>query len=113
MRLIDADGTIEKLKNTLNMLEEDLTETRSLSEESPNNPYNDWKSQIETLERNIRTCKAKIKALDDAPTAYDVDKVVERMESEIEIKVTQYPLHGRYIKKNRAIEIVKAGGVDE
>lgn len=24
MRLIDADGTIEKLKNTLNMLEEDL-----------------------------------------------------------------------------------------
>lgn len=28
------------------------------------------------------------------------------------VEVKQYPLHGRYIKKNMAIEIVEKGGVE-
>ena len=35
------------------------------------------------------------------------ERVVERLEEEIELVVTEFPLHGKYIKKNRAIEIVK------
>ena len=58
--------------------------------------------------------KASVKrVIESQPTAYDVDKVIKQLESQIELKVTQYPIHGRYIKKNMAIEIVKAGGVDE
>lgn len=54
-----------------------------------------------------------IKLVEEQPTSYDLDKVIKQLESQIELKVTQYPIHGRYIKKNMAIEIVKAGGVDE
>ena len=43
------------------------------------------------------------------PTAYDIDEVVEQLEDEIEFVAREYPLHGRYIKKSRAIEIVKGG----
>ena len=43
------------------------------------------------------------------PTAYDIDKIVEQLEGEIELVVREYPLHGRYIKKSRAVKIVKGG----
>ena len=52
-------------------------------------------------------------AIKDEPTAYDVDKVVEKLEGELELVVTQFPVRGKYIKKSRAIEIVKAGGINE
>lgn len=54
-----------------------------------------------------------IDIIDAQPTAYDVDKVVEQLENEIELVSKDYYMHGRYIKKNRAIDIVKAGGVDD
>lgn len=54
-----------------------------------------------------------IKLVKQQLVAYDVDKIVKQLESQIELKVTQYPIHGRYIKKNMAIEIVKAGGGNE
>ncbi len=55
-----------------------------------------------------------IKGIEDAPTAYDVDKVVEKLEREPELVIpTNHILHGKYIKKSRAIKIVKAGGKNE
>ena len=42
-----------------------------------------------------------------------IDRIVELLERELELVVTQFPLHGRYIKKNRAIEIVKGGDGNE
>ena len=39
-----------------------------------------------------------------------VERIVERLEEEIELVVTQFPLQGKYIKKTRAIEIVKEEG---
>lgn len=48
-------------------------------------------------------------AINDQPTVQDIDKVVEQLEGEIELVVNDYPLQGRYIKKSRALEIVKGG----
>ena len=52
--------------------------------------------------------------VEDQPTAFDKEKVIEELKGEIELCVT-HPLYpGRYIKKSRAIEIVeKGGGVNE
>lgn len=46
--------------------------------------------------------------IEDAPTAYDVDKVVEQMEEEKKCYFT-YGRSALY----RAIEIIKAGGVSD
>ena len=58
--------------------------------------------------------------IEDAPTAYDVDKVVEKLE-EVKNKDTEIALDEAQKERcfwyaqgmNRAIEIVKGGGVDE
>ena len=49
--------------------------------------------------------------IEKEPTAFDKEKVIGELKSEIELCVT-HPLYpGRYIKKSRAIEIVEKGGV--
>ena len=58
--------------------------------------------------------------IEDAPTAYDLDKVVEKLE-EVKNKDTEISLDEAQKERcfwyaqgmNRAIEIVKGGGVDE
>ena len=58
--------------------------------------------------------------IEDAPTAYDVDNVVEKLE-EVKNKDTEIALDEAQKERcfwyaqgmNRAIEIVKGGGVDE
>lgn len=45
------------------------------------------------------------------PTAFDKEKVIDKLRTLPELEVKQYPLHGKYIKKNIAIEIVEKGGV--
>ena len=58
--------------------------------------------------------------IEDAPTAYDTDKVVEKLE-EVKNKDTEIALDEAQKERcfwyaqgmNRAIEIVKGGGVDE
>ena len=50
--------------------------------------------------------------VDDQATAFDKEKVLEKLKGEIELCVT-HPLYpGRYIKKSRAIEIVEKGGIE-
>ena len=66
------------------------------------------------------TCNKSID-IDDIPTAYDIDKVVEEL-NELDVKsITRYK-NGNfgnfdgveyYIKKRKAIEIVKQGGVSD
>lgn len=48
--------------------------------------------------------------INQQPTAYDVDKVVKELENTITLEVKQYPIHGKYIKQNMAINTVKEGG---
>ena len=50
--------------------------------------------------------------LEEVETAFDKEKVVEKLKGVIELCVT-HPLYpGRYIKKSRAIEIVEKGGIE-
>lgn len=46
-----------------------------------------------------------------APVAFDKEKVIEKLNGEIELMVHDPIFAGRYIKKNRAIEIVEKGGI--
>ena len=48
----------------------------------------------------------------EQPTAYDIDKVVERLElHSFELGTDTIPVH--YVRLNEAIEIVKQGGVSD
>lgn len=67
---------------------------------------------VEHLPKETYTKEEIYDFLQRLKTAYDPEKVVEELEKCIELKVTQYPLQGTYIKKNIAIDIVKKGGVD-
>ena len=108
MRLIDADKLIEDLKSSryfiagLRCNKSILAQTMTNYAESVN------------------------KTIDKQPTVYDVDKVVEQLE---ELKNIHYVRFDRYMKQgqkdlgkkhlikfnayNKAIEVVKDGGIDD
>lgn len=88
MRLIDADKLILHLNDF--MLQQSPIDTQDIE-------------SIKVSEV-IKDC---IKAVDEQPTAYDVDKVVEKL-GEIKV-IGTYP----YDVVKEAIEIVKGGGVNE
>ena len=50
--------------------------------------------------------------LEEVKTAFDREKVIEKLKGEIELCVTHPLFPGRYIKKNRAIEIVEKGEIE-
>lgn len=56
----------------------------------------------------------KLIAIDEVPTAYDPDKVVEQLEERSEKYNSGMRLHGKpeEMLTDEAIEIVKGGGVD-
>lgn len=51
----------------------------------------------------------KLVAIDDVPTAYDPDKVVEQLEYDARLYLDK---DGEKVMLNDAIEIVKGGGAD-
>ena len=58
---------------------------------------------------SVKDVKTIIK---EQPTAYDVDKVIEELElHSFEFGTDSLPVH--YVRLNEAIEIVKAGGINE
>lgn len=92
MRLIDADELILHL-NDFMMQERPI--------------------DVQDIE-SINVCaviKECIKAVEEQPTAYDVDKVVEQLEDESEIYCREYGKEDELYLKG-AIEIVKGGGVE-
>ena len=50
--------------------------------------------------------------VEDQPTAFDKEKVIEELKGEIELCVTHPLFPGKYIKKNRAIDIIEKGGIE-
>lgn len=91
MRLIDADALIKHLN--------DYALQESFSR--------DMKSTY-----TYRTILECIKAAEEAPTAFDKEKVIKGLRSEIHLTVYDPMISGRYIKKERAIEIVEKGGIE-
>lgn len=84
MRLIDADELILHLNDF--MLQQSPIDAQDIESIS--------------VSAVIKDC---IKAVEEQPTAYDVDKVVQQLDA-IEI-------WNGFIKTNKAIEIVKGGGI--
>ena len=95
MRLIDAD----KLLETLQDLE----------------PHCDNKKYENGMLKMMRYYMPQI--INDEPTAYDVDKVVEQLEDRKSLmmetlKISEADIdRGRIYGMDKAIEVVKAGGV--
>ena len=85
MRLIDADVLIEEMKKT------------------------------ETEYENAMTCPSwwsAFNVISEQPTAYDIDKVVEELETDSSVKLYGSGNSDNYlIPVKRAIKIVKQGGV--
>ena len=81
-RMIDADALIDKLKRT-----------------------SAFGCVRNAADKNV------FEIIDEQPTAYDVEKVVAELENAVESYCSDY--HGvDYIEPERAIEIVKRGGVE-
>lgn len=60
----------------------------------------------------IKGMKFAIELIKSRPTAFNKKKVIGELKGEIELYVT-HPLYpGRYIKKDRALEIVEKGGIE-
>lgn len=89
MRLIDAD----ELKKEL---------------------YQQWFMDILLTQRNSEDMfYALAQKIDEQPTAYDIDKVVERLKIDSSVKLYGSGNSDNYlIPVKRAIEIVRAGGID-
>lgn len=70
---------------------------------------------LEDTEENREENVGEIVTLEDfdrQATAFDKEKVIEELKGEIELCVT-HPLYpGRYIKKDRAVDIVEKGGIE-
>lgn len=94
MRLIDAD----RLEEEINSLRCALTGLRA------------GKGVLARAADEYR--KTILQIIDDQPTAFDKEKVIEELRSEIHLTVYDPMLAGRYIKKERAIEIVEKGGIE-
>ena len=90
MRLIDADKLIEKLRNFKEL-------------------ENDEGNPIHTMSELQRIYKC-INFVQEQPTAYNVDKVLEQMEDATAIGADCVGNAFECIPKYMAIEIVKAGG---
>ena len=77
---------------------------------SPNDNESTSEQRISRMIYNaIQNC---ISYVENQPTAYDIDKVVERLElHSFELGTDTLPAH--YVRLNDAIEIVKQGGVSE
>ena len=92
MRLIDADELIERMGKWM---------TKACG-------------RVQTVEERVASdiTVSVCMEIEETPTAFDKEKVIEELKGEIELCVT-HPLYpGRYIKKDRAIEIVKKGGIE-
>lgn len=119
MRLIDADKELEKYNQRSLMLLDDLAELKQLKVKEPDNQYHDWDKEIASVNMQIDRAKAKIRAFEMAKTAYDVDKVVEWLEKERSYygettrRSGKSIAFGESIAYQKAINIAKAGGVDE
>ena len=55
---------------------------------------------------------AAVSIVEHRETAFDKEKVIEELRGEIHLTVHDPMIAGRYIKKERAIEIVEKGGIE-
>jgi hypothetical protein len=76
--------------------------------------YTSGRPNTMKVEISVLQLQRFINKLKNIPTAYDVDKVVEQLKTDSSVKLYGSGNSDNYlIPVKRAIEIVKAGGIDE
>lgn len=114
MRLIDADAEISKIEQEIKRIEKRIKEWENNKEDRSG--YHNVDAKIQQLRRSISDARSEIKSLERYSTAYDVDKVVGQLERNkfIEQEIILSDVHQGYnAGLAKAVEIVKAGGVNE
>lgn len=102
-RLIDADALIEKIKA-------DILERHSIIEGKFNNGVRDYTDSV-VMQQLIFT----LNVLRDAPTAYDVDKVVEELGVSCCENRFCVDCFDCYFEQaiHKSIDVIKRGGVND
>ena len=98
MRLIDGEKLEEILDVNIQKLQDEIDDARTYI-------------QKEVYEAQLFSTMEMIRVIREQPTAFDVEKVVEQLEKEsyyIDIETDR-----EVVNLNEAIEIIKAGGIDE
>ena len=98
MRLIDGEKLEEILDVNIQKLQDEIDDVRTYI-------------QKEVYEAQLFSTMEMIRVIREQPTAFDVEKVVEQLEKEsyyIDIETDR-----EVVNLNEAIEIIKAGGIDE
>lgn len=124
MRLIDADVEIEKMSEEIIRAMAEIARWEQRKTDADTTLY-DIEAKIVQLQKNIVDCNKEIKILRLYNTAYDMDKVVEQLNKELELadeekrrctaeNMLQFDETKGYARGMAcAIEIVKRGGRDE
>lgn len=105
MRLIDADEVIKELNDKIARL--DAKQQIYMN--------NGLTSIADSMARKIELCIECRELLENQPTAYDVDKVVQKLNEQKNNKGFGGTLQEMFYDSglDDAIEIVKGGGIDE
>lgn len=105
MRLIDTEMEIAKREAELQKYEERIE--GYIAENEPDNIR--IVSRIDQCKANMCEIKREIRILKNMTVAYDVDKVVERLE---ELKGKPPELEYRHVTIDETIKIVREGGAE-
>lgn len=121
MRLIDADAEIKKIEEEIKRSYKAIDRRRS--GRMPGSSLYDINTKIRKIKRNIMDCTREIRMLKSYTTAYDVNKVLKRLEKaekkcreevqEFERKEMYNASKARHIEArcySNAVAIVEGGG---
>lgn len=98
-KLIDANKLMKIFENDIQMTQSWLDKCESTDE-------------IDCLTVQLDTIKSYQAIVEDMPTAYDIDKVVEQLKA-LDNEEVDYYSSNDVIDREDAVEIVKAGGLYE
>lgn len=101
MRLIDADAEISRIEKEIRRIDGKIERLKKLAAKEPFNAFHDFEKKLKQCYRNKVDCKAEIATLKNYQTAYNVDKVIER------IKNCDYCDSDGYLESDAVVRIVK------
>lgn len=90
MRLIDADAEIVRIEQEMQRIDAKIERLKKMAVKEQFNTLHNFEKELEQCYRNKADCKTEITTLKNYQTAYDVDKVIERLEEKTDIEYKRY-----------------------
>ena len=94
-------------KGRVNKMSDDLISRKALK-----NEIIEYRKQFPIGSSERILVSTVIGFINTAPKAFDKEKVKSQIQNAIELAVSDPLFHGRYIKKQMALEIVEKGGIE-